>query len=116
MEKPASSPKYRCSGRSFLLGLLLGGALGLLLAPQAGAATRKQLLKRVQQQQTQQARLSHEGSQQVKGLVQETRSLLLAKLDLLKQALAAGKQAAQVKHQQLSQAEALEHRKDSTHG
>ncbi len=99
------SKKRRFSAGSFFLGLLFGAAAGaaagLLLAPASGDTTRANLQNKVKKSQGQ----AQASVNQVKTWSEEGKTGISAKIQLLKQALNAGKQAAAEKHQQLTQIE-----------
>lgn len=111
--------KRRFSFGSFFLGLLLGAgvgaAAGLLLAPRTGEETLSQLRRRLQKGQQQAGKVTGESSSQLKAMASNGQSMIGAKWALLRQAFAAGKQAALEKHQQLSTIEDIG-RKDTPHG
>ncbi|MGV3525542.1 MAG: YtxH domain-containing protein [Candidatus Sericytochromatia bacterium] len=104
--KQPSSPRRRSSGGSLMLGLLLGAAAGtaagLLLAPQAGHETRQKLLGKFRQTQGRAGQVASEGSGQAQDWAGGLRATLSSKLALMRQAIEAGKRAAQEKHQQLN--------------
>lgn len=107
--KQKSPSSRQCSSGSFWLGLGCGLAIGagaaLLLAPQSGSQTRRQILKQVQQQKTQTQQFSHSSGQQAQSLLNSIQSQLRSKWSLLKTALHAGKQAALQTHVALQKSE-----------
>ncbi len=114
------SPR-RCSGRSFVMGLLLGAAAGaaagLLLAPKPGSELLGELKSKVNKTHGQAGKVADEGSTQIKASAGDLGTLINAKLALLKQAFEAGRQAARAKHQQLNKLETVEAaREASSHG
>lgn len=90
---------------SFFLGLLFGAAAGtaagLLLAPASGETTRAGLQSKLKKSQGQ----AQASVDQVKDWSEENKTGFAAKIQLLKQALNAGKAAAAKKHEQLTSIE-----------
>ena len=100
-----TTKKSRFSASSFFLGLLFGAAAGaaagLLLAPASGDTTRATLQTKMKKSQGQ----AQASVDQVKDWSEENKTGFAAKIQLVKQALNAGKEAAAKKHEQLTSIE-----------
>lgn len=110
--KQTSPPSRACRSGSFWLGLCCGAAIGagaaLLVAPQSGQHTRQKILKQIQQQRQHTQQLSQNGGQQAQQMFSTLQQQVRSKWLLFKEALLAGKKAAQETHAILEQSEPKE--------
>jgi gas vesicle protein len=83
-------------GQTFLaltLGAVIGGGLALLTAPRSGAESREKLRGMVDDKRGQLDELTESAETQIKKMIQESHAILEKKVDLVKAALKAGKDA-----------------------
>lgn len=90
------SEKNSGFGQTFLaltLGAVIGGGLALLMAPRSGAASRAKLRGMVDDKRGQLDELTEDAETRIKKVIQESHEILEKKVDLVKAALKAGKDA-----------------------
>jgi gas vesicle protein len=83
-------------GQTFLaaaVGAVIGGGLALLTAPRSGAASRDKLKGMVDDKRGQLDELTESAEARVKKMIQESHEILEQKVDLVKAALKAGRDA-----------------------
>jgi gas vesicle protein len=83
-------------GHTFLavaLGAVIGGGLALLTAPRSGAASRAKLQGMVDDKRDQLDEMTESAENRIKKVIQESHEILEKKVDLVKAAIKAGKDA-----------------------
>jgi gas vesicle protein len=78
---------------AFTLGALIGGGLALLTAPRSGAASREKLRGMVDDKRVKLDEMTEDAETRIKKVIQESHEILEKKVDLVKAALKAGKDA-----------------------
>ena len=78
---------------AFTLGAVIGGGLALLTAPRSGAESRQKLRGAVDDKRVQLDELAEDAETRIKKVIQESHEILEKKVDLLKAALKAGRDA-----------------------
>lgn len=78
---------------AFTLGALIGGGLALLTAPRSGAASREKLRGMVDDKRVKLDGMTEDAETRIKKVIQESHEILEKKVDLVKAALKAGKDA-----------------------
>jgi gas vesicle protein len=78
---------------AFLLGAAVGGAAGLLMAPNTGTTTRKKLKKGIAELQDRGEHIYEDAEKAIEGKAQELASLAKSQVDAVKGAVNEGKGA-----------------------
>ena len=78
---------------AFTLGAVIGGGVALLTAPRSGAESRKKLQGMVDDKRAKLDEMTGDAETRIKKVIQESHEILEKKVDLLKAALKAGKDA-----------------------
>lgn len=78
---------------AFTLGTLIGGGLALLTAPRSGAASREKLRGMVDDKRVKLDEMTEDAETRIKKVIRESHEILEKKVDLVKAALKAGKDA-----------------------
>jgi gas vesicle protein len=90
---------------AMLLGAAGGFALGLLLAPQSGSRTREQLAENLGDVSLRASELAENVKGNTESLINTTRTTIEEKLNLLSEAVEAGRKAAAYKREELIEGE-----------
>ncbi|WP_020676821.1 YtxH domain-containing protein [Geopsychrobacter electrodiphilus] len=78
---------------AFTLGAAIGGGLALLTAPRSGAESREKMRGMVDDKRVKLDELTEDAETRIKKVIQESHEVLEKKVDLIKAALKAGKDA-----------------------